>query len=133
MQNKMNLRAVERILDSALSDTPSNTRARLLSGRWSNTTDEAQWTEDAAVAIRELDMDWTTKKQARAALDRLRRGRYGVCESCGRPVGDARLTALPWATRCVRCATMRESANGRQTAEPTESLRDLLDHTPDAA
>ena len=133
MKNKMNLRVVERILGSALRGTPSTTRARLLSGRWSDTADEAQWSEDAAVAVRELDIDWATKKQARAALDRLKTGRYGVCESCGRAVGQARLTALPWATRCVRCAALREYADRRQTGEPVGSLQELLDQTPDAA
>lgn len=133
MQNKATLHAVERILGSALRGKKSNTKARLLSGRWSDIADEAQWSEDAAVAIRELDIDWRTKKQARAALDRLKAGRYGVCESCGRSVGNLRLTALPWATQCVRCAALREHADRRQTDEPSGSLRELLDHTPDAA
>lgn len=133
MQNRVNLHVVERILGSALRGTPSSTRARLLSGRWSDTADEAQWSEDAAVAIRELDIDWATKKQARAALDRLKTGRYGVCESCGRTIGQARLAALPWATRCVRCAALREYADRQQAGEPGGSLRELLDQIPDAA
>lgn len=133
MQKKMNRHVVEQILGSALSGTSSNTRTRLLSGRWSDTVDEAQWSEDAAVAIRELDIDWTTKKQARAALDRLKAGRYGVCESCGRTIGEARLAALPWATRCVRCAAMREYADRQRTKNPDGSVRELLDRTPDAA
>jgi RNA polymerase-binding transcription factor DksA len=39
-----------------------------------------------------------------AALDRLRDGRYGRCERCGQPIGDARLEALPATRLCVRCA-----------------------------
>jgi RNA polymerase-binding transcription factor DksA len=42
-----------------------------------------------------------------AALDRLREGWYGRCESCGQPIGDARLAALPAARLCVRCAARR--------------------------
>ncbi|HVE74943.1 MAG TPA: TraR/DksA family transcriptional regulator [Mycobacteriales bacterium] len=34
----------------------------------------------------------------------LAEGRYGTCESCGAPVGEARLEARPEATRCVGCA-----------------------------
>ena len=30
---------------------------------------------------------------------------YGVCERCGRPVGLARLEAVPEARRCVTCAS----------------------------
>ncbi len=43
-----------------------------------------------------------------AALHRLRADRYGVCDSCGRPVGDERLAALPAAVLCLRCATRRD-------------------------
>jgi DnaK suppressor protein len=39
-----------------------------------------------------------------AALERLRAGRYGVCERCGQPIGADRLAARPAARTCVRCA-----------------------------
>ena len=39
-----------------------------------------------------------------AALERLRAGRYGRCESCGEAIGDARLEALPATRVCVSCA-----------------------------
>jgi RNA polymerase-binding transcription factor DksA len=42
-----------------------------------------------------------------AALERVRAGTYGRCESCGQPIGDARLDALPAARLCVRCAATR--------------------------
>lgn len=42
----------------------------------------------------------------RAALQRLDAGTYGRCARCGRAIGDARLTALPFATTCVACATV---------------------------
>ncbi len=45
----------------------------------------------------------------RAALDRMDSGDYGVCASCGRPIPQARLEALPYAIRCVRCEEQRES------------------------
>jgi DnaK suppressor protein len=41
---------------------------------------------------------------ARARV-KLAEGTYGVCDVCGRPVGDDRLAALPWAVRCVACAS----------------------------
>jgi RNA polymerase-binding transcription factor DksA len=34
-------------------------------------------------------------------------GSYGTCDVCGGPVGDERLEALPWAVRCVRCASSK--------------------------
>ena len=39
-----------------------------------------------------------------AALDRVRAGTYGVCETCGRDIGTARLEALPAARTCIGCA-----------------------------
>jgi DnaK suppressor protein len=41
------------------------------------------------------------------ALAKLGDGSYGRCDVCGEPVGDERLEALPWATRCVRDAGRR--------------------------
>jgi DnaK suppressor protein len=38
------------------------------------------------------------------AVKRLDAGTYGVCERCGQPIGDARLTVLPATELCVRCA-----------------------------
>ncbi len=38
------------------------------------------------------------------AVGRLADGTYGQCESCGSPVGNERLAALPAARTCVECA-----------------------------
>ncbi|HET8766494.1 MAG TPA: TraR/DksA C4-type zinc finger protein, partial [Pedococcus sp.] len=42
------------------------------------------------------------------ALERLDNGTYGVCESCGNPIGKLRLQAAPRATLCVTCKTKQE-------------------------
>jgi len=39
-----------------------------------------------------------------AALARMDAGTYGVCVTCGDTIAIKRLTALPYATSCVRCA-----------------------------
>jgi RNA polymerase-binding transcription factor DksA len=41
------------------------------------------------------------------ALRKLDDGRYGTCDRCGQPIGDARLAARPAALTCVRCAARR--------------------------
>jgi DnaK suppressor protein len=48
------------------------------------------------------------------ALERLREGEYGRCEECGDVIPTARLTALPYATLCIKC--QREAER-----EPAES------------
>jgi len=40
-----------------------------------------------------------------AALPRLDEGKYGLCEACGKPIGDERLEALPAARYCVEDQT----------------------------
>ena len=37
------------------------------------------------------------------ALQRMRDGQYGVCESCSTSIPMARLNALPYATLCIDC------------------------------
>jgi DnaK suppressor protein len=36
-----------------------------------------------------------------AALVRIDDGTYGLCVSCGRPIGEERLEAVPYATLCI--------------------------------
>jgi len=43
--------------------------------------------------------------QIKAALNRLQAGTYGRCAICEGPIAEARLNALPAATRCIVCAT----------------------------
>ena len=46
--------------------------------------------------------------QNRHALERLDNGSYGVCESCGLPIGKFRLQAAPRATLCRSCKEKTE-------------------------
>jgi RNA polymerase-binding protein DksA len=38
-----------------------------------------------------------------AALARIESGRFGVCGLCGEAIENARLEAIPYATKCVGC------------------------------
>ena len=46
--------------------------------------------------------------QIERALARIQDGTYGVCESCGEPIGKMRLMAFPRATLCMTCKTREE-------------------------
>jgi len=46
--------------------------------------------------------------QVQRALARLDDGTYGVCESCGNPIGKLRLMAFPRATLCLTCKQREE-------------------------
>jgi|SRR6185437_3040696 len=59
--------------------------------------------------------------EVRAAMVRLQRGEFGFCLSCERPIGDKWLVALPWASKCVRCADAQERV-AREQLEPCGRL-----------
>jgi len=46
--------------------------------------------------------------QNERAMVRIDSGTYGICESCGKPIGKARLQAFPRATLCVTCKQREE-------------------------
>jgi DnaK suppressor protein len=46
--------------------------------------------------------------QTERAIARIEAGTYGSCESCGEPIGKARLQAFPRATLCVKCKQREE-------------------------
>lgn len=81
------------------------------SGSLSDELDESAGTDNlgdyaAATYDRELadsleDGVQDTLAQIEAALQRIEDGTYGVCEVCGKPIGEERLRAIPWTTRCI--------------------------------
>jgi DnaK suppressor protein len=46
--------------------------------------------------------------QTERALGRIDDGTYGVCESCGQPIGKMRVMAFPRATLCLSCKQREE-------------------------
>jgi DnaK suppressor protein len=54
-------------------------------------------------AIRRSALD--RRAEAKAALDRIDAGSYGVCLNCGRPIPPERLAARPMAALCLDCAS----------------------------
>ncbi len=44
-------------------------------------------------------------QQVHAAIARIDDGTYGACSTCGEPIGENRLQALPYAIQCMDCVT----------------------------
>jgi DnaK suppressor protein len=70
---------------------------------------------DTGSKVYEREQELATTQRARGlleqterALERIHAGTYGVCESCGKPIGKARLMAYPRATLCVACKQREE-------------------------
>lgn len=59
------------------------------------------------------------------ALERMRGGQYGICEGCGCNIPMARLSALPYATYCIKC--QREAERQGAAASSDVDWSRLLD------
>jgi DnaK suppressor protein len=73
--------------------------------------DEADASNKVAQREHDLALTQNTRElleQTEHALARIDAGTYGVCESCGKPIGKARLQAFPRATLCVECKQRQE-------------------------
>ncbi len=62
-------------------------------------------TQLASLGSRELG-------QIERAIEMIRKGRYGICDSCDHPIPITRLKALPFTPLCVECQRNREEFGG---------------------
>ena len=75
--------------------------------------------EGATIAFERSQVDSLVRQtrhhldELAAAEERLAAGTYGTCETCGRPIAQARLEARPVARECIDCA----SASARASRE----------------
>lgn len=70
---------------------------------------------DAATATLDRGIDSTLEENSvhvLAAIDqalrRIDEGSFGTCERCGKPIAEARLEAMPYATKCIDCKRLEE-------------------------
>jgi RNA polymerase-binding protein DksA len=70
---------------------------------------------EAAAATLDREMDLTRQENARAelvqveqAIRKLDNGTYGLCDKCGKPIGEGRLSVAPYATLCIDCKRLEE-------------------------
>jgi DnaK suppressor protein len=107
--------SVDPLLDEravVLRDIESLTREfdQVVAASKSSNADDEHDPEGATIAF-ERQQTAALLEQARrrlteidAALARREAGDYGVCETCGRPIGAERLEARPAARTCIDCA-----------------------------
>jgi DnaK suppressor protein len=76
--------------------------------------DEIQYASERDLAIRNVDRDSVLLRQVKAALRRVREGSFGICADCESAISPKRLTAVPWAARCIQC---QEAADGNRQEE----------------
>lgn len=51
-------------------------------------------------------------KEIEAALKRIEAGAFGICETCEKKIGKARIQAIPYARLCIDCKRQEEARAG---------------------
>jgi DnaK suppressor protein len=70
--------------------------------------DAAIATEQAELRSQMASFESRELAQIESALDKIRLGRYGRCDTCDKAISPVRLRALPYATECIACARQDE-------------------------
>ncbi|MDP3918206.1 MAG: TraR/DksA C4-type zinc finger protein [Candidatus Woesebacteria bacterium] len=88
------------------SEDPFNDKSRDLKYASPDTEAEEQFGHARVSAIKEeLNMK---AKQIKKALERVKIGKYGICEDCGKMINTDRLAVFPEATLCIDCEKKKE-------------------------
>ncbi|MEN6533565.1 MAG: TraR/DksA family transcriptional regulator [Bryobacteraceae bacterium] len=85
--------------------------------------DQGPISHDEFISLSLNSIDYEQLGLVEEALDRLKRGGFGVCQNCGTMIPRKRLRAIPWARYCVECqeqTTLRlGEMSGIESAPPT--------------
>ena len=100
----------ERVRTAALIESLSARLAAVIEATADAASDDEHDPEGTTLAVdrgqlvAQIDRSRVRLEEIDAALERLGRGAYGRCETCGEPIDPERLEVLPAARQCVRCA-----------------------------
>ena len=72
-------------------------------------TDRASLETDRNFLLRIRDRERKLIEKIKEALERIDNGTFGMCEICGKEVGEERLKARPVTTRCIDCKKKQEA------------------------
>jgi RNA polymerase-binding transcription factor DksA len=67
---------------------------------------------DQELTLSLLGSEKNALDQIDGALKRIEEGSYGRCDECGVRIPESRLEAIPYAAKCVRCASQQEHGHG---------------------
>lgn len=88
------------------TEDPFNNKTRDLDNAATDTEAEEQFGHARVSAIKvELN---NKARQIKKALDRVKKGKYGICEDCGKMIDTDRLAVFAEATKCIKCEKKRE-------------------------
>ncbi len=97
------------VLRSALS--VRGTMAAHAGGRVADALDQSVHALEIAVQARLRQNHSRLLRAIEAAMGRIDRGTFGVCEVCEQRIPNARLNAVPWARMCRDCKEQQDSGS----------------------
>ena len=105
-------RRFEEILDKKRDDILKMVKHKeedLSQGEIGDEADVASKTFERELLFEMEDSERIILDHIEAALRKIEKGNFGICESCGKSISSPRLKAMPWARYCIACQSRVES------------------------
>jgi len=117
------LRQLERIEKTSMKSERGDLSSDVASPDY-HTVDEASDDAERERAFLFASREGRYLHHLEEALDRIARGVFGLCRTCGKPISRDRLEAVPHASLCILCKSKEEKSRskdaGALTPERTE-------------
>jgi len=97
---------LDELIDEALKTVNGMTN---LKDTFPDPTDRAALETDRNFLLRIRDRERKLIEKIKEALDRIDNDQFGVCEVCGKEIGEKRLMARPVTTLCIECKKKQEA------------------------
>jgi RNA polymerase-binding transcription factor DksA len=124
--------SMESVAEGSLRQAPEGSEANAFGMHQADAGSDA-YDRDFALGLLSKEQD--AVYEINAALERLDRGTYGICEQSGKPIPEIRLEALPFTRFTVECQAALERQNmGSRYRRPSRSLfglDDAADESPE--
>ena len=108
LKKKSDLFAELGYLESSSMSSTSKDKSGDLSSYSFHMADQGTDTMDREMAFTFASREGRYLHHLNEALERIEKGIYGLCRSCGGEIGKARLDAVPHATQCIKCKNAEE-------------------------
>lgn len=110
-----------------LAKTVHNQQVTEESQETGDPADQASQSIEKEIMFELTDVERNTLDQIEAALRKLDKGAYGLCESCRKSISKPRLDALPFARYCIGCQSSSEKAP--ELVEQVQDFRGLAEES----
>ena len=97
---------LDELIDEALKTVNGMTN---LKDNFPDPTDRAALETDRNFLLRIRDRERKLIEKIKEALERIESGTFGICELCGKGIGQKRLTARAVTTLCIDCKKKQEA------------------------